>query len=127
MYLFPQIELIAATDVMVGMHGAAFAYSLLRPPGGVAIELLPKKFGVNWHMEYLAKWSGLKYIQWRNNDSTRESHSQGTVNVSAHKVMTLLKNAVKFICKTKKKNQEKYLVNYNNDNNFISEDITMIS
>ena len=88
---------------MVGMHGAAFAFSLLRQPGGVAIELLPKKFGVNWHMEYLAKWSGLVYVKWKNNDPKREDHGKGTINISEHRVMPLLKEAQTSICRIRKR------------------------
>lgn len=34
-----QLEILAATDIMIGMHGAAFGFTLLLPQGQVQSEL----------------------------------------------------------------------------------------
>ena len=93
-----QMELISRTDIMIGMHGAAFGFSLLLPQGGGTIELYPKGSSRNWHMEYLAKWNKLHYLKWINQNSKLEDVVNKYTTVPPDIVLTLLNKMISNIC-----------------------------
>ena len=93
-----QLELLSKTDIMIGMHGAAFGFSLLLPKGGGIIELYPKGPAKNWHMEYLAKWNTLHYSTWSNKNGRLEDFVNKYTTVPPDIVLTLLNKMIQNIC-----------------------------
>ena len=85
-----QLELIAKSDIMIGMHGAAFGFSLLLPERSGVIELYPMGHGANWHMQYLAKWNKLNYLSWTNRQSNLEDRTKKYTTIPPNVVITLL-------------------------------------
>jgi len=61
-----QIQLVAHSDVLVGMHGAALSHLPYLPPWGGALELWPKQRDMWRCFEHLARWSGVLYSRWAN-------------------------------------------------------------
>ena len=93
-----QLELLSKTDIMIGMHGAAFGFSLFLPQGGGIIELYPKGPAKNWHMEYLAKWNKLHYSTWSNTNSNLEDFVNKYTTVPPDVVLMLLNKMTRKIC-----------------------------
>ena len=93
-----QIQLIASTDIMIGMHGAAFAYCTILPHTSVALELFPQGFAANWHMEYLAKWNGVRYMKWKNTDTKLENRTKKMTTIPVHIVAGLISDAQNYLC-----------------------------
>jgi len=56
-----QVELIAKTDVLIGVHGAGLTYAMLLPPRAVVIELVPGSHYNQPHFSSMARWSGHQY------------------------------------------------------------------
>ena len=56
-----QVRLIARSDVLVGMHGAALSHMLAMPPWGGVFELWPKPTDMWRCFEHMARWAGLAY------------------------------------------------------------------
>ena len=98
-----QLSLIANTDILIGMHGAALSYSVLLPQTSVVIELFPQGSSANWHMEYLAKWNGLRYIKWKNSDSKLEYKVRKMTTIPVDTVAGLIRNAQHYMCPTRKR------------------------
>ena len=44
--LAEQLKMVASTDVLIGMHGAALAYSILMAPHAAVVELWPQQDGI---------------------------------------------------------------------------------
>ena len=63
-----QLALVADTDVLVGMHGAALTFSLYMPPHGAVLELWPKPQDMWRCFEHAATMAGLQYERWANAD-----------------------------------------------------------
>ena len=81
-----QAAAMAATDVLVAMHGAALMHSVFLPDGAAVVEMLPKP--ETWRLfEHLARLRGLGYLVWTNpDDSTIRRDDRGeyiTVAVAA--------------------------------------------
>ena len=93
-----QLELLSKTDIMIGMHGAAFGFSLLLPQGGGIIELYQKGPAKNWHMEYLAKWNKLHHSTWSNKNGRLEDFINEYTTVPPDIVLTLLNKMIQNIC-----------------------------
>ena len=85
---------------MFGMHGAAYGYVLLLPSTSATIELFPKGFSANWHMEYLAKWNKVKYFNWKNSDSKLENKAQKKTTIPLSTAISLITNAQNHVCHT---------------------------
>jgi len=62
-----QVALIARTDVLVGMHGAALTHALYLPPHAGVLELWPKPADMWRCFEHIAAMSGLSYVRWASN------------------------------------------------------------
>ncbi len=93
-----QLKLISTSDVVLGMHGAAFGFSIFMPPGGAALELFPYYAIPNWHMEYLARWANVTYMKWINNDKLLEDKKNGYTTLPIDKVISFIKDAIFSIC-----------------------------
>lgn len=93
-----QIKEVANSDIMLGMHGAAFAFSFLMRPGSSVIELFPARSGTNWHMEFIATQSGHHYMSWRNGDPRRENKMLKSTKVPPHEIIPLLRSAFSKVC-----------------------------
>ena len=98
-----QVSLISQADIMIGMHGAAFAYALLMSNSSVVIEMFPRKFASNWHMEYLAKWNGLKYITWKNSNIKLEDVRRKMTTIPLGIAEELIGDAKNYICSRPKR------------------------
>ncbi|XP_074641299.1 uncharacterized protein LOC141899046 [Tubulanus polymorphus] len=95
-----QISVIATTDILIGMHGAALAFSMFQPWGGGLIELYPMSYGSfrNWHMEYIAKWSGVLYESWQSKVMSDENIMTKSSYIPPYTVMRFVKNMTDRIC-----------------------------
>ncbi len=89
-----QLKLLSQTDVMIGMHGAAFGFSLFLPPGGGVIEMYPGR-GQNWHMKRLASANNLHYLHMM---STKEDKTSGFSTISPTQVEDSLRAVSAKIC-----------------------------
>ena len=66
-----QVALVARTDILIAMHGAALSWAALLPPHAAVLELWPKD-GDMWRcFEHLAAMAGLAYERWANPDPAR--------------------------------------------------------
>ena len=93
-----QLEVFANSDIIIGMHGAAFGFSLLLPEESGMIELYPLGHGENWHMQYLAKWNKLHYLLWTNTKSYLEDKKRKFTTVPPVVVVTLLNKTITHFC-----------------------------
>ena len=93
-----QLVLLSKTDIVIGMHGAAFGFSLLLPQGGGIIELYPKGPAKNWHMEYLAKWNKLHHSTWSNTNQNLEDFVNKYTTVPPDVVLMLLNKMIRNVC-----------------------------
>lgn len=94
-----QLAFISTTDILVGMHGAAYGFSLFLPSGSGAIEMFPQYVSANWHMEYLIKWAGVQYRTWKNKDKKLEDTKERYTTVPPKIVTDLIKSLTIDICK----------------------------
>lgn len=68
-----QLDVIANTDILVGMHGAGLSYTLLLPKHASLIELYPRYLSTkNNHFRAMAQWRNLNYLRWQNRDPQNE-------------------------------------------------------
>ena len=66
-----QLAIMAGTEVLVGMHGAALTLALYMPSHGAVLELWPKDRDMWRCFEHLSAMAGLEYRRWENTDPTR--------------------------------------------------------
>ena len=59
-----QLEIIVETDILIGMHGAGLTYMLFLPPHAALVELFPASGNRPVYFESMARWGGLKFVQW---------------------------------------------------------------
>ena len=98
-----QVELVANTDVMMGMHGAAMAFSLLLPRHAAVVELYPHYYGyANWHMKKLARWSHHKYFSYKLPKALDDLKTFSTT-VPVDVAIELLTKALQAVCKERLK------------------------
>ena len=97
--LYTQLSLLSTTDILIGMHGAALSYSMFLPPGAAMIELFPLTQSENWHMEYIARWSHVNYLSWRNEDPSLQDFVRDTTEVPVAVISSLLRDVIVDLCK----------------------------
>ncbi|KAK9819676.1 hypothetical protein WJX72_000981 [[Myrmecia] bisecta] len=90
--LLEQLSTLADADILIGMHGAALAYTLLMPPHAGVIELWAQDKGIWRCYEHTSAWAGLEYRRWQNTDPTRTRVDAAgsditTVDVSAVRLL----------------------------------------
>ena len=59
-----QLQVIAETDILIGMHGAGLTHTLILPPHAALVELFPAYGRRPIFFESMARWRGLKFIRW---------------------------------------------------------------
>lgn len=64
-----QVELVQASCVIIGAHGAGLSHALFAPPGAHLLELRPPAF-VRPHFIFFASWAGMHHHDWTLLDST---------------------------------------------------------
>lgn len=73
-----QVQKVAETDVLVGMHGAALTHSLLLPPWGGVLEFWPKQKDMWRCFEHMTELASGNYARWANSDPRKfRSDSKG--------------------------------------------------
>ena len=90
-----QLHLVAHADIMIGMHGAAFSYTIFLPLKAAVVEIYPKGIPVNWHMGNLAQWKGHYYKRYTS--PVAQDKNKATI-LSIHTVVTLVRDAMTNIC-----------------------------
>ena len=73
-----QLSIVSNADVLVGMHGAGLTHTLFLPSHAGLIELVPEYFSPLGHFEGLARWRGLHYLRWINEDVSNEKSGKRT-------------------------------------------------
>ena len=73
-----QLSIVSNADVLVGMHGAGLTHTLFLPSHAGLIELVPEYFPPLGHFEGLARWRGLHYLRWTNEDVSNEKSGKRT-------------------------------------------------
>lgn len=63
-----QLAVIAKTEVLVAMHGAALTYAIYLPSHASVLEFWPKASDMWRCFEHIAAMSGLQYVRWANPD-----------------------------------------------------------
>jgi hypothetical protein len=63
-----QLAVIAKTEVLVAMHGAALTYAIYLPAHASVLEFWPKSTDMWRCFEHIAAMSGLQYLRWANPD-----------------------------------------------------------
>ena len=58
-----QVELVQASCVIIGAHGAGLSHALFAPPGAHLLELRPPSF-VRPHFIFYASWAGVHHHDW---------------------------------------------------------------
>ena len=96
--MYQQLHLITHTDIMIGMHGAAFAFITFLPTHAGVVELYPKGSSQNWHMGNLAKWKGHFYKAYM---STVPQDSNRATKLSTKLVISLIEEAMTKMCAAK--------------------------
>lgn len=68
-----QLQLVANTDILIGMHGAGLTHALFLPNHAGLVELYPSYWSTaNIHFQTMARWRRLTYFQWQNFDFANE-------------------------------------------------------
>lgn len=73
-----QVNIVANTDILLGVHGNGLSHTLLLPQGAALIELFPKKsFRVEYRILALAR--GLAYYGWIESEGWISDETEETV------------------------------------------------
>lgn len=59
-----QLQIIAGTDIFIGMHGAGLTHALFLSQHATLVELFPAPGSFPRHFRSIAMWRGLKYVRW---------------------------------------------------------------
>lgn len=98
-----QLEIVAKTDILFGMHGAAHAFSIFMPPGGAVVEMFnDNRKTYNWHMNKIATLSGHSYIKWGNTDKGAVDKLRKSITIPGGVSFRLLRMAIDSICSSSK-------------------------
>ena len=93
-----QLQLVATTDIFIGMHGAGLAHTLFLPIHGGLIEFYPTYWSAsNRHFRAMAKWRGLQYQTWQNHESANEKDKYYTY-IPPQTVLNMFLEMKHYIC-----------------------------
>ncbi|XP_064625234.1 EGF domain-specific O-linked N-acetylglucosamine transferase-like [Lineus longissimus] len=101
-----KLQIIARTDILIGMHGADLTYSLFLPKHAGVIELYPKSWEKLKYQplidkydrfEALGKWRGIVYSPWVNLDEENELENDFTV-IPPETMLNLFEDTLRNIC-----------------------------
>lgn len=96
-----QLNLIARTDILIGVHGAGMSHILYLPKTAGVIEIYPMYLSVaNAHFRALSKWRRLRYIAWHNQDARLEKINH-MLEIPKTLIQDLVKTMKKNICEAK--------------------------
>ena len=99
LHIKTQLHKMARTDLLIGMHGAGLTHSLFLPKDSGVIELLPMYWKkANGHFEGLARWRGLHYQRWVNDNETNEKQENGVTKVPPEVLIALVEQVVSRMC-----------------------------
>ena len=93
-----QLQYIASTDVLVGMHGAGLTHAMFLPKHASLIELAPSYGGKGTHFNKIAKWRGIHYQKWFNSNSKHEKMSTFSTYIDTSTLNTLIEKSVNALC-----------------------------
>ena len=97
LHLKTQLELVSSADIFFGMHGAAHAFPIFMPPGGVVVEMFNFNSN-NWHMGKIAVLSGHSHVVWVSTDAKAYNQRTRSTTIPPGVVKELLGEAIKKIC-----------------------------
>ena len=96
-----QLEIIASTDILIGMHGAGMAHTVFLPKHAAILEMFSKGFkeGRPWFICYekIANWRNLIYASWENFDSDKEMPYDYTI-VHREQIVSKVRGLMKALC-----------------------------
>jgi len=93
-----QLQHIADTDVLVGMHGAGLSHVTFLPQWAAVVELVPHYWSAESNQfRTIAAWRNLTYERWVNKDPRTELAGLST-QVPPHIISTLIKKVVARMC-----------------------------
>ena len=96
-----QLEIIASTDILIGMHGAGMAHTVFLPKHAAILEMFSKGFkeGRPWFICYekIANWRNLTYASWDNFDSDKEMPYEYTI-VHREQIVSKARGLMKALC-----------------------------
>ena len=72
MSLNEQLSVITKADILIGMHGCIMTHAIFMPQHGAIFEMYPKHWTPQPFFRAIARWRGLKYEFWRNEDIWNE-------------------------------------------------------
>lgn len=90
-----QLQIIAQTDVLIGMHGAGLTHALFLPKHAALLELFPGSGSTPAHFKSLARWRGLKYMCWFGKSGR---NNNGFTTVNAEVVNAAVKELTDLMC-----------------------------
>ncbi len=92
-----QVEVMASTEVLVGMHGAALTFALYMPHHGSVVEMWPKDHDMWRVFEHISAMCGLEYRRWENpNPGAFRTDSAGDyTRVDIGQFLPMFEHAVK--------------------------------
>lgn len=95
-----QLEIIAKTDLLIGMHGAGLSHTMFLPRHAGLLEMYPMYYSPdNRHFRQMAEWRHLHYSVWLHYEPERDINDELTI-VNVDEVAQLAQNMVQRICKT---------------------------
>ena len=97
LHLNTQLELVTSADIFFGMHGAAHAFPIFMPPGGVVVEMFNFNSN-NWHMGKIAALSGHSHLVWVSTDTKAYNKTTRSTTIPPGVAKELLGKAIKKIC-----------------------------
>lgn len=93
-----QLQLIADTDILVGMHGAGLTHAVFLPRRSALIELVPNYWSpMAEHFMTICIWRRLVYRQWFNSDQ-RDEYPEQMTRVPPRVMNALIKNTIRELC-----------------------------
>lgn len=96
--IYEQLKLTSSADILVGMHGAGLAYSLVLPKHAALVEMFPIYHNMKSHMQYIANWRGLHYESWKNMKPSMEINEYTTI-VDAESIAQVVNQCYFKMCK----------------------------
>ena len=91
-----QLQIIADTDILIGMHGAGLTHALFLPKHAALLELFPGSGSTPAHFKSIARWRGLKYTCWF--CKSGKGSVDGYTTVNAEVVNAAVKELTDLMC-----------------------------
>lgn len=95
-----QLQIIAKTDILIGMHGAGLSHTMFLPRHAGLIEMYPMYYSSeNRHFRKMAEWRHLHYISWIHFEPERDLYDEYTI-VDVNEISRYAKDMLNLICST---------------------------